>query len=78
MDITYLELTDADDFTSYTDSEDVRIKYTYAKFTDSETDEEKYGVRVIRYKKIKGGECEVGLWREVSEEEFYEVKNRKR
>lgn len=78
MDISNLELNDAVDFTTYTDSNDSRIHYTFAKFRDPNSNTTKYGVRVTKYKSFEGGECEISKWSVVTEIEFYNVKNMKR
>lgn len=78
MNISNLELKDADVFTSYTDPYDSRINYTYARFIDLKSREVKYGIRITKYKEFRGGECDVSKWSEVTESEFINVKNMKR
>lgn len=78
MDISKKELTDSVDFTGYTDTDDSRINYTYAKFKNAKTGGFVYGIRVTRHLNFKGGESEVGDWAVVSESEFLSAKNMKR
>jgi hypothetical protein len=78
MDISNLEIDDAEDFTSYTDPDNSQIFYTYAQFRDRSTNMVQYGVRVTVYRNKRGGEAEIGKWLEVGEEEFIAVKNMKR
>ncbi len=78
MDISNLNVIDSEEFTSYSDPDDSRVRYIYARFRDKKTNEIRYGVKISQHLNKKGGEMREGKWTEVSESDFWEAKNRKR
>ena len=78
MKISNYSINDAIDFVSYSDPDDSKIRYTYAKFIDNDKSKSVYAVQVSRHLNDTGGAMEIGDWKEVKESDFLRAKAHKR